>query len=110
MRVRVRLDISKALKKVVYMISKGGKNFMCLTKYGRLPTFFYICGKIGHKTQHCEQFSTEISKKEYQFGVWLRAHINPSPQGTGRWRNDIETFQSDNVERSREDVDPYDKR
>lgn len=54
MRVRIRLDTLKPLKRVVYMVSKGGMEFMCFIKYERLPTFFYVCGMIGYNTQRYE--------------------------------------------------------
>lgn len=52
MRVRIRLDTSKPFRRVVYMVDTDGKEIMCGIKYERLPSFCYVCRRIGHNTQH----------------------------------------------------------
>lgn len=50
MRVLIKLDTSKALRRVVCLKGNDGKEFVCFIKYERLPTFCYICGRVGHNT------------------------------------------------------------
>lgn len=90
MRIRVKLDTSKPLRRVVYMVGKDGKELMCTIKYERLPTFCYVCGCIGHNTRRCELYAQEMSSSEFQFGNWLRVQLGRSSQGPGRWRNGVE--------------------
>lgn len=46
-RVRVMIDVSKALRRGV-LITIGGKKLWIGLKYERLPNFSYTCGKLGH--------------------------------------------------------------
>ncbi|CAN1786023.1 hypothetical protein LINPERHAP1_LOCUS17090 [Linum perenne] len=54
MRVRVRLDIRKPLKREKKIRVEGGESFTCAFRYERLPNFCYICGKLGHIDRYCE--------------------------------------------------------
>ncbi|CAN1841797.1 hypothetical protein LINPERHAP1_LOCUS36620 [Linum perenne] len=49
MRIRVRLDVRKSLK-----IEKDNSKAVTFM-YERLPTFCYLCGRIGHIDRYCEQ-------------------------------------------------------
>lgn len=53
MRVRIWLDTTKPLRRVVYMVNKEGDETLCYIQYERLPYFCFVCGIIGHKTQKC---------------------------------------------------------
>lgn len=64
-RVRVLMDTMKPLRRVVNMVGQNGKELLCHLKYERLPIFCYICGKIGHSTIKCIQYSKEMSSKDY---------------------------------------------
>ncbi|MFQ6666601.1 hypothetical protein Gotur_032895 [Gossypium turneri] len=43
-RLKVMIDVSKPLRRVVHLVSSDGAEIVCAIKYERLPTFCYICG------------------------------------------------------------------
>ncbi|MBA0809054.1 hypothetical protein Gohar_024738 [Gossypium harknessii] len=49
-RLKVMIDVSKPLRRVVHLVSSDGAEIVCAIKYERLPTFCYICGLISHST------------------------------------------------------------
>ncbi|CAN1815288.1 hypothetical protein LINPERHAP1_LOCUS27388 [Linum perenne] len=53
MRIRVRLDVRRSLKREK-IIRKSNKELKVTFMYERLPTFCYICGRIGHIDRFCE--------------------------------------------------------
>lgn len=57
MSVRIKLDTSRPLRRVIYVVNREGKEIICGIKYKRLPSFCYICGRISHNTQHCGQYT-----------------------------------------------------
>ncbi|TXG57113.1 hypothetical protein EZV62_018426 [Acer yangbiense] len=79
MRVKVRIDILKPLKR--WLRLKLGKCDEITTvglKYERLPEFCYACGKIGHGIKECfdeeaRQYALEGSPT--RFGSWLKAPV-----------------------------------
>ncbi|CAN1799558.1 hypothetical protein LINPERHAP1_LOCUS22159 [Linum perenne] len=52
MRVRVCLDVTKPLKKDKKVRKPGGEWLMAKCCYKRLPTFYYVCGRLGHIERH----------------------------------------------------------
>ncbi|KAK6140252.1 hypothetical protein DH2020_026050 [Rehmannia glutinosa] len=53
LRIRVNLDISKPLRRVI-KASLNGTDYILPIKYERLPNFCYFCGIIGHGDRECE--------------------------------------------------------
>ncbi|CAN1853534.1 hypothetical protein LINPERHAP1_LOCUS41055 [Linum perenne] len=53
MRIRVRLDIRKSLKREK-PLRKSGKEIVVSFQYERLPNFCYICGRMGHIDRYYE--------------------------------------------------------
>lgn len=82
MTVQVRLDTVKPLKRVVYMVAKDGKEVLCAIKYECLPTFCYVCGRIGHNAQRCDQFSQGMSIFYFQFSSLLLVQLMQVSQGS----------------------------
>ncbi|CAN1779817.1 Uncharacterized protein At4g02000 [Linum perenne] len=56
MRLRICMDVTKPLKKEKKVRRPGGEWLMGKFRYERLPTFCYVCGRIGHIERHCETF------------------------------------------------------
>ncbi|CAN1818576.1 hypothetical protein LINPERHAP1_LOCUS28428 [Linum perenne] len=54
MRIRVRLDDRKPLKREKKVRAEGGESVTCVFKYEKLPNFCYICGRLGHIDRYCE--------------------------------------------------------
>ncbi|KAL0285026.1 UNVERIFIED_CONTAM: hypothetical protein Sangu_2797100 [Sesamum angustifolium] len=86
MRLRVSIDVTKPLKRVLKLRTTLGDEQLLSFSYERLPNFCYLCGCLGHLSKFCElRFSDDFvdSGDAAPFGPWLRA-TNIS---TGRNRN-----------------------
>ncbi|CAN1760074.1 hypothetical protein LINPERHAP1_LOCUS7388 [Linum perenne] len=54
MRIRVRLDIREPIKREKRLKRPGGECVLAKFRYEKLPTFCFICGRLGHIDRHCE--------------------------------------------------------
>lgn len=77
-RVRVQLDFTKPLKIGQKVAGTGRSPSWVPFKYERIPTFCYICGKIGHMKRECEltEEGSElltIPDAKLPYGEWLKA-------------------------------------
>lgn len=72
-RLKVRIDITKPLRRIQKIKARGGEVAMIEIKYERLPTFCYECGIIGHIERDCQMEKEEEDVEEKQWGTWLRA-------------------------------------
>jgi hypothetical protein len=86
LRAKVTIDLTKPLKRGT-IIRYNGKDLKVFFKYERLPTFCFLCGRIGHQLRDCDEAGgndgegfEEIEEKELPFGPWLRA--SPLPKFT----------------------------
>ena len=52
-------------------IEDGGRCWITF-KYEQLPTFCFICGRLGHDNEHCLKGAIEQQQLR-QYGDWLRA-------------------------------------
>ncbi|MBA0721501.1 hypothetical protein Golax_009039 [Gossypium laxum] len=93
-RLKVMIDVSKPLRRVVHLVSSDGAEIVCAIKYERLPTFCYICGLISHSTQKCDRKKEQSKSNDtsFQYGNWLRAQIGVPNQNRVYWRNGIEVI------------------
>ncbi|KAL5847373.1 hypothetical protein ACOSQ3_010897 [Xanthoceras sorbifolium] len=85
LRVRVRIDISKALRRGLHLDMGSGEKIFLLLCYKKLLNHCFYCGKLGHLFRECTE---EIPRKcgtEFRYGGWLRAS---SPQKTQFQRMD----------------------
>ncbi|KAL0437463.1 UNVERIFIED_CONTAM: hypothetical protein Sradi_0454200 [Sesamum radiatum] len=84
LRIRVGLDVTTPLKRVLKIrTTSGGEHMICFS-YERLPNFCYICGVLGHIAKFCEtQFHEgfEDPGDDLQYGPWLR-----EPVQTQNWK------------------------
>ncbi|TXG72599.1 hypothetical protein EZV62_001178 [Acer yangbiense] len=61
LRVKVRIDISKPLKRWLRLKLGASKEIIVVgLKYERLPEFCYACGRIGHGIKEC---GDEVARK-----------------------------------------------
>lgn len=74
MRLRIRVDVRKPLKRKKKICKKDKTEVMVHCKYECLPDFCFMCGLMSHTKRFCkrklENNSGEISK---DWGNWLRA-------------------------------------
>ncbi|TXG60181.1 hypothetical protein EZV62_014754 [Acer yangbiense] len=79
MRVRIRIDISKPLKRWLRLkLEKSEGITMVTLKYERLPEFCFACGRIGHGIMECldtEARKAAIEGNPTKFGAWMKAPI-----------------------------------
>ncbi|CAN1810795.1 hypothetical protein LINPERHAP1_LOCUS26031 [Linum perenne] len=54
MRIRVRLDIREPIKREKKLKRPSGECVLAKFRYEKLPTFCFICGRLGHIDRHCE--------------------------------------------------------
>ena len=59
MRIRVRLDVRKPLKRWKKIRKTQGECSVIRFKYERLSTFCYICCLLGHSDKYCDQVFTK---------------------------------------------------
>lgn len=86
-RVRVKIDILKPLKRRLKMKKNDGDWIWVEFKYERLPTFCFLCGTIGHAERFRRMvFDGVQGGEEKPYGAWLRAGSRRAPPSAGqRW-------------------------
>ena len=73
MRLKIRLDVRKPLKRKKKITRKNGGDFIVNCKYERLGEFCFICGLISHTDRFCRRFLDKRSESAVkEWGVWLR--------------------------------------
>lgn len=73
-RLRVRIDVTKPLKRRMKLRRSGGDWFWVDFRYERLPTFCFICGMLGHADRFCPKlFEGASMESEKPYGGWTRA-------------------------------------
>ncbi|KAK6121173.1 hypothetical protein DH2020_045094 [Rehmannia glutinosa] len=88
LRIRVNLDITKPLRRVV-KASLHGSDYILPVKYERLPNFCYYCGIIGHGDRDCETriLATTESTTGNLYGPWMRVPQPSNPFASQRPMN-----------------------
>lgn len=82
LRVRVKIDVTKPLKRRIKIRSAGSDWFWISFKYENVQTFCVICGIRGHSEKFCSRlFTTPESEIAKPYGDFMRApfkrHIKP---------------------------------
>ncbi|CAN1775936.1 hypothetical protein LINPERHAP1_LOCUS13489 [Linum perenne] len=54
MRIRVQVDVREPLKRDKKLKRQSGVCVLAKFRYEKLPTFCFICGRLGHIDRHCE--------------------------------------------------------
>ena len=74
MRVKVRIDVSRPLKRWKKILLSNGSSSQVLFKYEHLGLFCFLCGKLGHIERFCDlHFSMAIDSMARGWGNWLKA-------------------------------------
>ncbi|KAL5770359.1 hypothetical protein ACOSP7_014513 [Xanthoceras sorbifolium] len=110
LRVKVRIDVSKPLKRGLRVWLSDFKMMVTvLLRYERLPDFCFACGLIGHGFQECSNKMARMeamNNSSPKFGDWLRAPTPGRPssrtQGRGNWRGKSSTQNGEEVSRGKQ--------
>ncbi|KAK9195052.1 hypothetical protein WN943_003169 [Citrus x changshan-huyou] len=98
-RVRISIDITKRLKKVIRIQQEDGKEILVGVTYEKLPDYCFCCGYIGHQYRECATYKGQ-PKEELAYGAWLRAL--PLPERM-RFQRSKERGNRDQSKTTRED-------
>ncbi|KAL3533351.1 hypothetical protein ACH5RR_006872 [Cinchona calisaya] len=93
MRIRVKLDVTKPLKRIMKLGFDTGI-VRVFFKYEQFPTFCFHCGSIGHGSRDCmDEDSLSITAKlaKPQYGMWLKVGNNGGGGGDNRGRELVNT-------------------
>jgi hypothetical protein len=87
MRIRVRVDIRKPLKKNAKVKNQGGEWCTVNFKYEKLDVFCFVCRIIGHGKNRCEvRFAMENDDRTSEWFVEMRAEPRRrTGRQTSRW-------------------------
>lgn len=90
MRLRIRLDVRKPLKRKKKILKRDGKEFTMTCKYERLGEFCFLCGMVTHTERFCRRFIDKRgSEGEKEWGLWLKAPPRrTASQSQSRWLRD----------------------
>lgn len=92
MRVRIRLDVRKPIKRKKKIVKKNGQEITVNCKYERLGEFCFVCGLVTHTDRFCR---TSLDRGEEglmkECGSWLRAPPRKvAGQQQSKWLRDEE--------------------
>ncbi|XP_062080236.1 uncharacterized protein At4g02000-like [Humulus lupulus] len=74
LRVRVRFNIDKHLKRKMKILYSKTDFFWFDFKYERLPSFCFICGILGHSEKFCHRlFDSPEEEIAKPYGLFMRA-------------------------------------
>ncbi|WKA07960.1 hypothetical protein VitviT2T_025728 [Vitis vinifera] len=75
MRIRIKFDVLKPLKKMINLKKPKGEGMIQVTiRYERLPTYCFQCGMLGHGEKFCRlNYATEKGVSVRNYGPELRA-------------------------------------
>ncbi|XP_058777199.1 uncharacterized protein LOC131651559 [Vicia villosa] len=103
LRIKVTIDLKKSLKRGTVVKLKE-KNLRVHFKYERLPTFCFVCGKLGHQIKDCETVGDlsdegfeENEEQDLAFGAWLRASPLPRIQEEAKRKDSTSSSCSKNL-------------
>lgn len=90
MRIKIRLDVRKPLKRKKKIRRKNGTEFVVTCKYERLGDFCFACGLVTHTERFCRKSIDSRSEEgSKDWGSWLRAPSRwGAGQGGSKWLRD----------------------
>lgn len=75
-RVRVRMDVRKPLKRGSFLRKGDGSRKWVAFSYELMPLYCFLCGIVGHMEKRCPtryQQGFVDPGKDFQFGEWMKA-------------------------------------
>lgn len=90
MRLRIRLDVRKPLKRKKKITRRNGADVVVNCKYERLGDFCFYCGFVTHTERFCRKLLDKRSEEtSREWGSWLRAPPRRvAGQPKSRWLRD----------------------
>ena len=87
MRIKIRLDVGRPLKRKKKIKRKNGPEFVVTCKYERLGDFCFACGLVTHTERFCKLYIDKRGDGGVKdWGVWLRALARQGPGQSGsKW-------------------------
>jgi hypothetical protein len=86
MRIRVKVDVRKPLKKEFKVKDKEGAWCTVKFKYEKLGVFCFVCGIMGHSENKCEiLFAKEQDDGVRGWSADLRADLRRQGRATSKW-------------------------
>lgn len=74
LRVRVKIDLTVPLKRRMKLRKSQSECCWANFRNEGVPTFWFICGMIGHGEKFCEKlFDTPLEDIEKPYGAWMKA-------------------------------------
>lgn len=73
-RVKIAIDITKQLKKILRIQQENGKEILVGKVYKKLPDYYFCCGYIGHQYRGCTKYKSR-PKENLAYGAWLKAVV-----------------------------------
>ena len=70
--VRISVDITKPLRRILILKHEGEEDIVMLIKYERLPDFCFCCGLIGHQFRESIKYKGQ-PKEKLIYGGWMKA-------------------------------------
>lgn len=70
-RVRIAIDITKRLKKILRIQQENRKEILVGEVYKKLPDYYFCCGYIGHQYRGCTKCKGQ-PKENLAYGAWLK--------------------------------------
>lgn len=92
MRIRIKLDVRKPIKRKKKITKKDGSEFVVNYKYERLGEFCFSCGMVTHTDRFCKTSgSARDGDSVKEWGSWLKALPRRlAGQNQSRWLREEE--------------------
>lgn len=78
LRIKVSMDMKQPINRGT-MVRFKDKSLRVHFKYERLPTFFFVCGRLGRQMEGCEALIElgeegyeDLDQHELSYGLWIR--------------------------------------
>lgn len=85
-RVRVEIEVNKPLRRGLKIKQPNGESVWLECKYEHLPTFCFICGRLGHAEKYCPyQLAIEDDKFVKLYGPEMRPARRSTTAQANRW-------------------------
>ena len=87
-RTRISVNVTKPLKKIIFLQQEDGAKTPIGIQYERLPDFCFCCELVGHQYRECLKYNGQ-PKEKLAYGAWLKAltvaEWSWKNRGKGKW-------------------------